>query len=92
MNAPLWGGTPFESFAAQLWACPTHRLAYFMGQIDQTVFEVFGIPPEGEPAPQEARQVAMVMMAALLKKRDEPEAVREAGRLIAAWRERRSVN
>lgn len=87
----LWTGTPFEAAAAEAWDSPSHRFAYFMGQIDQTVFEVFGVSPDCETPPDEARQVAVLMMSVLLNACDPQLALQEVGRLTNAWRAQRTI-
>lgn len=87
----LWDGTPFAEFSNNVMQCPTHRLAYFMAQIDQTVFELFGFTADDTDPPKEAREVALIMMSALAKHSDLAAAVVEAGRIVDAWRAGRKL-
>ena len=91
MNAPLWKDTPLESFAGRVFDCPTHRLAYYLGQVDQTIHEVFGMEPDAPDAPDEARQVAHLMMRAItggFAGSEQENITDEVGRIIAGWQAR----
>lgn len=95
MTGPLWNGTPFEAFASNLMTSPTHRLAYFMGQIDQTIHEVFGCHADASDVPDEARHVADLMMQTLstsFSGEAVGDASAKAAAIIQQWRDRRSVN
>lgn len=95
MNTALWHGTPFQSFAVQAFACPTHRLMYFIAQVEQTVYELFGVGPENEETPDEARQVALIMLATL-QNGYAPEQLKAASeectRIVNAWRKKLAVH
>jgi hypothetical protein len=95
MRSALWKGTPLEQFSEQLFQCPSHRMAYALGQIEQTVFELFGCTPDDESGPAEAQQVAKIMLHALqngLTTDQQKSAAEETARIVNGWRQRQSVH
>ena len=86
----VWSGTPFERLYNEFMQSPTHRAVYYIGLIDQSIADVFGVLPESDDAPEEARQVANIMMQALVSGVDMVGAIESARSIVDAWR--RSAN
>ena len=95
MRSALWEGTPLERFSEQLFECPSHRMAYALGQIEQAVFELFGCFPGDPNTPDEARQAARIMLHAIhngLTPEQQKAAAEETARIVNGWRDRQSVH
>lgn len=89
----LWDGTPLDKFAGEVWESKPLHIAYFMGQIDQKVFELFGHVPTDDHAPSEAREFAMLLMQSLCgNKADAAPLVEQAERIAADYRARHGVH
>lgn len=84
----VWSGTPFERLYNEFMQSPTHRAVYYIGLIDQSIADVFGVMPEADDAPEEARQVAAIMMKALTSGVDLVGAIESTRDLVDAWRKR----
>lgn len=84
----VWIGTPFERLYGEFMQSPTHRVVYYIGLIDQSIADVFGVLPDSEEAPEEARQVATIMMQALTNGVDLLGAIESAQSIVESWRRR----
>lgn len=87
MNANLWKGTPFETFAAEIDSTRLYRLAYYIGAIELRVRDLF----DGE-TPHEARNAARIMMHVISGEVPDDLAEARIGEIVADWRKRRGSN
>lgn len=87
MNSQLWKGTPFETFAAEIDSTRLHRLAYFIGAIEQRVNILF----DGETN-NEARDVARILLHQAAGKVSMIDAEARIAEIVATWRKRRGLN
>lgn len=92
MNKSLWVGTPVENILADAWKSPVLRILYFVGQIELTTFETFGVLPDTDADPH-AVLFARAMLRALMAPENEREAFMVMAQQIAsAWRAEREVH
>lgn len=89
MNANAhWQGTAFAELAGKIDDVPVLRMVYRIGAIDQTVIDLFG----GE-SPEEAREVASVLMVHLCGSGNETDVQvsERVAALVKQWKARRSL-
>lgn len=88
----LWHGTPLEAFADNVRRSESLQMAYYIGQVEQKISEIFAHNPLDDHAPLEARQVALLYMRINFGQVEVPEGYRQIQQIVDQWRARLEVH
>lgn len=92
MTSALWAGTNMEAVSAMVWTDARLRAAFHMGQVEQAVFDSFGVTADDPAVPDEAREFALILLDAMWGRRDLETATRRMAELVQRWNARKAVN
>jgi hypothetical protein len=81
----LWKDTGIERLRGEFREQPKTAMAYALGNIELRVFLLFGCEPESNDVPDEAREVALLLLQALLFGADMETTSRRCEQIASGW-------
>lgn len=84
----LWKETGMERLRSELREQPRTAMAYALGNIELRVFLLFGCDPDSNDVPEEARDVALLLLQALLFGADMEVTSKRCEQIASGWLER----